>query len=370
MSVFKINDQSHLTRKVFLDGSVDIQRYEKVKYPVIDQFTEQQLGYFWRPQEVEIYQDQRDFKNLSKHEQFIWTQVLLRAIVLDSVQGRGPVGTFGPIVSLPELEAWLNTWQFFETIHSKSYTYIIQNVFPDPSKVFDQISEVKELVECTDQISKYYDELELLNAARVDHKNSEYFYAKEKSEYAHKKAIWKALVAVAALEGIRFFSAFVVSWAFAETKRMEGNAQIIRLIARDENLHLGVVQTLLKILPKDDPDFARIKKETEQECIDIIRAVVEQEVNWVKHIFQTGSMIGLNENLLTQYNYWKSNKLFISLGYPAQYDVSKNNPLPWTERWINSSSVQGAAQEVTKGDYIGGAVKQDLTPEFLKGLSL
>lgn len=366
--VFSNKEKSHLESKLFFDGGVGVSRYDRVKYPVFDGFTTRQLGFFWRPEEIEVYRDSKDFKSLSPMEQHIFTSNLLRQIVLDSVQGRGPVAAFGPIVSLPELETWLTTWQFSETIHSRSYTHIIQNIYPDAGKVFDQILDIEELVTCKDDITKYYDDLINMNiaAARPSLDTGWTVF----DEYEHKKALWKCLMAVNALEGIRFYVSFACSWAFAETKRMEGNAKIIKLICRDENLHLGSTQQMIKILPKDDPDFARIREETKDECIDIVRSAAEQEITWAKYLFKNGAMIGLNEQLLTSYIQWKTNRVLQAIGFEPIYDVPKTNPLPWTEKWIAGSDVQDAPQEVQLDRYVVGGVKQDVTTDFLSSLKL
>ncbi len=359
--------KSHLEKKIFFDGPVEIARYEKVKYPIFDEFVEKQSSFFWRPQEVEVYKDAKDFKALSPGEQHISKSILQRAIALDSKQGQAPVLAFGPIVSLPEVEAWLATWQYFETIHSRSYTYIIRNIYSDPSKVFDEISEIESINDCSKAISKYYDELIYLNSRRGCNYPGQNIPS---MEIKHKKALYRALIAVYALEGIRFYAAFATMWAFAETKRMEGTAKIIKSIARDENLHLGFIKHLLKILPKDDPEFIKIKEEEKETAISIIREVVDQEVAFGKYLFQYGSMIGLNETLFNAYIYWRTNKCLVDIGLPIQYDVGKNNPLPWTERWINSGSSQDANQETINVNYVTGNIKQDLTPDFLSTLKL
>ncbi len=224
---------------MFLDGGVNVQRYDTLKYRTFDKLTDKQLGFFWRPEEVDIARDSKDFKDLTAHEQHIFTSNLKRQILLDSVQGRSPNLAFLPLVSLPELETWIETWAFSETIHSRSYTHIIRNVYSDPSKVFDEMLGVKEIVECADNISHYYDNL-------IAYQDSE-----EHGSYEHKKALYLAIMAVNILEGVRFYVSFACSWAFAELKKMEGNAKIIKFIARDENTHLAASQTIIKNLPKE-----------------------------------------------------------------------------------------------------------------------
>ncbi len=342
------NKKSHLTRKMFFDGGTDIARYDEVKYPQLEKITDRQLGFFWRPEEVDILRDANDFDQLTESEQHIFTSNLKRQIVLDSVQGRCPNIAFLPLCSLPEVETWIETWSFFETIHSRSYTHIIRNVYPNPGEVFDNIMNIKPIVECGNDISKYYDQL-------MDEPN--------------KKNLWLALNAVNALEGIRFYVSFACSWAFAELKKMEGNAKIIKFIARDENTHLASTITMLKLLRRE-PGYEKIAKETEQECIDLFSRVIEQEKDWAKYLFQDGSMIGLNETILKDYVEWIGCKRMRSINLPCPYTVSKMNPLPWTEKWISGGNVQVAPQETEISSYVVGGVKQDVDSKTLSGLSL
>lgn len=351
-----------MTAKAFFDDPPTVARYDKVKYPWLEKLTDKQLGFFWRPEEVDIYKDAKDFKDLTEHEQHIFTSNLKRQILLDSVQGRAPMVAFGPICSLPELENWITTWTFSETIHSRSYTHIIRNIYPNPSKVFDEIMDIGEIVDCAGDISQYYDELIELNG--VD-RNDSYLY----NEYQHKKALWLALMSVNILEGVRFYVSFACSWAFAEVKKMEGNAKIIKFIARDENLHLAGTQQLLKALIKEDEEFARISEETRQVCIDLFVAAVEQEKLWASYLFRNGSMVGLNEALLSEYIEWIANKRMTAVGLPTPYKGG-SNPLPWTQKWISGAEVQVAPQETEITSYVVGGVKKDISNDTFKGFSL
>ena len=295
MAVFKVNKKrDHTKVNMFLDGNVDLQRFDVLKYKQFDKLTDKQLGFFWRPEEVDILRDAKDFKDLTDFEQHIFTSNLKRQILLDSVQGRSPNLAFLPIVSVPELETWIETWAFSETIHSRSYTHIIRNVYANPSKVFDEMLDIKEIVDCADSITEKYDKLIEMNQARERGLQSY-------SEYEHKKAIWLCLMSVNILEGVRFYVSFACSWAFAELKKMEGNAKIIKLIARDENVHLASTQQMLKLLPQEDKDFAKIEKETYKEVTQMYLDAVEQEKNWADYLFKDGSIIGLNADLLKQY---------------------------------------------------------------------
>jgi len=366
-SVFDSNNKKdHLTVKAFFDDAPTIARYDRQKYPWIEKLTDKQLGFFWRPEEVDIYKDAKDFKELTEHEQHIFTSNLKRQILLDSVQGRAPTMAFGPICSLPELETWITTWAFSETIHSRSYTHIIRNIYPNPSKIFDEIMNIPEITECAGDISKYYDELIWMNNLSPRERDNVF---DEPTNYGHKKTLWLALMSVNILEGVRFYVSFACSWAFAEVKKMEGNAKIIKLIARDENLHLAGTQQLLKALQKEDADFAKIAEETKDECIKLFVDAVEQEKQWAKFLFKDGSMIGLNEHLLSEYIEWIANKRMTAIGLPTTYKGG-SNPLPWTQKWISGSDVQVAPQETEITSYINGGVKKDVTGDTFKGFSL
>jgi ribonucleoside-diphosphate reductase beta chain len=376
MSVFNSNNkQDHTKAKAFLDpsGGVTIQRYDMLKYKQFDKLTDKQLGFFWRPEEVDCHKDANDFNNLTDNERHIFTSNLKRQIILDSVQGRAPVEAFGPLVSIPELEAWIQTWTFSETIHSRSYTHIIRNVYANPSKVFDEMLSINEITDCADDISKNYDELIALSLQYQYLGAGKHTVNGKKVEvdlYELKKALYKTLMSVNILEGVRFYVSFACSWAFAELKKMEGNAKIIKLIARDENLHLASTQSLLKILPKDDKDYIKIAKETEEECIQMFVDAVEQEKAWADYLFKDGSMIGLNSQLLSDYIEWICCKRMIAVNLKCPYTVPQSNPLPWTQKWIAGADVQVAPQETEITSYIQGGVKQDVSEDTFGGLTL
>jgi ribonucleoside-diphosphate reductase beta chain len=367
-SVFDSNNKkNHLKARLFFDDAPTIARFDKQKYPFLEKLTRSSMGFFWVPEEVDLLKDSKDFRELSKHEQHIFTSNLKRQILLDSVQGRAPTVAFGPICSLPELENWIVAWTFSESVHSRSYTHIIRNIYSDPSKVLDEILELQEIVDCAKDISKNYDELIKYNNLR---ENEEYDPPDWGSfEYAHKKALWYTLMSVNILEGIRFYVSFACSWSFAELKKMEGNAKIIKLICRDENLHLAGTQQLLKVLPLDDPDFKQIKEETKEECIEMFRSAAEQEKAWAEYLFQDGSMIGLNKQLLNEYVEWITNRRLTSVNLPHIYKTG-SNPLPWTNKWISGGEVQVAPQQTTISSYILGGVKNDVSTDSLKSLSL
>jgi len=357
MGILTKNKKSHLERNMFFDESVDIARYDQVKYPQIEKITDKQLGFFWRPEEVDVSKDKKDFHELTEHEQHIFTSNLKRQILLDSVQGRAPNIAFLPICSLPEIENWIETWSFFETIHSRSYTHIIRNIYADPSKVFDELLDVKEILECGNDIAYYYDDLINNNNGPTNKKE-------------HKRSLYMCLLSANALEGIRFYVSFACSWAFAELKKMEGNAKIIKFIARDENTHLAGTTVMLKRLLEEDPQMQKIAKEQEQEAINLFTNVIEQEKAWAEYLFRDGSMIGLNESILKDYVEWIGCKRMRAIGLPCPYTVPQMNPLPWTEKWISGGNVQVAPQETEISSYVVGGVKQDVDDNTLKGLSL
>jgi len=375
MSVFNLaNKKSHTKSLAFLDpeGGQPIQRFDTIKYSQFDRLTEKELGFFWRPEEIDVMKDSKDFRELSTHEQHIFTSNLKRQILLDSVQGRSPNLALLPLATLPELEVWIETWAFNETIHSRSYTHIIRNVYSNPTEVFDEIVDIEPIISCATDISKYYDSLieysrwyQVLGIG-THVVNGETIVI---DLYELKKRLWLCINSVNVLEGIRFYVSFACSWAFAELKKMEGNAKIIKLIARDENVHLASTQILISILPDDDPDFAKIREETRDECITIFRAAAQQEKEWAKYLFQDGSMIGLNEKLLCDYVDWILEKRLTAVGLN---DGKKTlaNPLPWTQKWIAGADVQVAPQETEITNYIIGGTKQDVDAQTFAGISL
>jgi ribonucleoside-diphosphate reductase beta chain len=369
------NHKDHTTATMFLDdsGTVTMQRYDTLKYRQFDKLTDKQLGFFWRPEEVDIFRDAKDFKDLTEHEQHIFTSNLKRQILLDSVQGRSPNVAFLPIVSLPEVETWIETWAFSETIHSRSYTHIIRNIYSDPGKVFDEMKEMKEIMNCAESISKNYDDLiQAISWYNLLGEGTHTVNGKKLvvDLYDIKKKLWLAIMSVNILEGVRFYVSFACSWAFAELKKMEGNAKIIKLIARDENVHLAGTQHMLKILPQDDPDFAKIAEETKGLCTEMFMEAIQQEKDWADYLFRDGSMIGLNADLLKQYVEWIAAKRMKSIGLEPPFKPVASHPLPWTQKWISGAEVQVAPQETEISSYIIGGTKQDVNENTFKGLSL
>ena len=358
------NRHNHTKMNMFLDtnGGLGMQRYDMVKYKQFEKLTDRQLGFFWRPEEIDILKDATDFKNLTAAEQHIFTSNLKRQILLDSVQGRSPNLAFLPIVSLPEVEAWIETWSFAELIHSRSYSHIIRNVYANPSKVFDEMLDIQEIIDCADTITKTYNDLIEYNALRQK-------TSKKYNVYEHKKRIWLCLMSVNILEGVRFYVSFACAWAFAELKKMEGNAKIIKFICRDENIHLASTQQMLKLLPQEDKDYQKIRKETYKQCTEMFLEAVDQEKIWSDYLFKDGSIIGLNAELLKQYVEYIAGKRMQSVSQEKIFNTG-TNPLPWTQQWIAGGSVQVAPQETEISSYITGGTEMDVKKDTFKGFSL
>lgn len=378
IEVFPKNEKHHLKRNLFFDGGINIARYDVVKYPELMKFTKRMRSFFWVPEEIDVTKDKFDFDNLEPHEQHIFTSNLKRQILLDSVQGRAPVLSFLPVASLPELEPLLAWWTAFETLHSESYSHIIRNIYSNPDKIFDDIETIPQIMDCGTSIARHYDSLLEYNNIITTNSYGELYkfpgtlWDRPLSKAEHKKALWLAMMSVNALEGIRFYVSFACSWAFAELKKMEGNAKIIKLIARDENLHLAITTMLLKLMAEEDPEFAAIAKEAEAEAINIFVEAIEAEKTWAAYLFKDGSIIGLNEKLLIDYIEWIGHKRMKAVGLPSPYSPGRTNPLPWTEKWIGGSNVQVAPQEVEVSSYLSGDIKNDTDKlkRQLKGFEL
>ena len=361
---------------MFFGAPLGIQRYDQYKYPVFDKLTQQQLGYFWRPEEVSLQKDRGDYQTLAPEQKHIFTSNLKYQIMLDSVQGRGPGMAFIPYCSLPELEACMTVWEFMEMIHSRSYTYIIKNVYADPGEVFDHILDDDKIVARAESVTSAYNEFveaahqyDTGNMWRGDFKDSP--TAKWESKELKRK-LYRAVANVNILEGIRFYVSFACSFAFGELKLMEGSAKIISLIARDENQHLVITQNILnKWREGDDPEMEEIAKEEESVIIDMFKRTVEEEKAWAEYLFKDGSMIGLNDKLLAQYVEWIANRRMKAIGLKPIYDIpAKNNPLPWTEHWISSKGLQVAPQETEVESYVVGGIKQDVKKDTFAGFQL
>jgi len=376
MTVFNTTASDPKKQPMFFGSPLSIQRYDSYKYPIFDKLTQQQLGYFWRPEEVSLQKDRADYQTLRPEQKHIFTSNLKYQVMLDSIQGRGPGMAFTPYCSLPELEACMNVWQFMEMIHSRSYTYIIKNVYSDPSEVFDTIIDDERILERAAAITQAYDDF--INADQQYGISDDWKYAQEgagtfkETRYELKRKLFRAVANVNILEGIRFYVSFACSFAFGELKLMEGSAKIISLIARDENQHLVITQNIInKWREGDDPDMQQIAKEEESWLIQTFQQAVSQEKQWAEYLFKDGSMIGLNEKLLNQYVEWIANRRMKAIGMKPLYDISaKNNPLPWTQHWISSKGLQVAPQETEVESYIVGGIKQDVEKDTFAGFQL
>ena len=376
MTVFNKNKVDTKKQPMFFGQPLGVQRYDSYKYPVFDKLTQQQLGYFWRPEEVSLQKDRADYQTLSAEQKHIFTSNLKYQIMLDSVQGRGPGMAFIPYCSLPELEACMNVWQFMEMVHSRSYTYIIKNVYADPSDVFDTILDDEKVMERASSVTEGYDTF-INQAHQYDNgtmwelaKDGHYAGQLERREL--KRSLYRAVANVNILEGIRFYVSFACSFGFGELKIMEGSAKILSLIARDESQHLVVTQNILKNWNAgDDPEMQEIAKEERPYVEAMFKKTVNEEKQWASYLFKNGSMIGLNERLLGMYVEWIANRRMKAIGFDPLYDIpAKNNPLPWTEHWLNSKGQQNAPQETEIESYIIGGIKQDVEANTFAGFSL
>jgi len=364
-TVFNREQVDFTKQHMFFGEDQNTQRYDTFRFPVFDKLNQTMLGYFWRPEEVSLQKDRADFQNFRPEEKHIFTSNLKYQTLLDSVQGRGPCLAFLPHVSLPELEGCIVTWDFFETIHSRSYTHIMKNVYPNPSEVLDHILNDDEIIKRAISVTKNYDAF--TGAADA------FIHRKEGTMRDVKKKMFLAMMNVNILEGLRFYVSFACTFAFGELKKMEGSAKIISLIARDESQHLALSSHVIKnwMRGDDDPEMAKIAKECEAEVYEMWKACVLEEKAWAKHLMKDGSIIGLNERLLGDYVEYIANRRLKALGYSTIFDASTTqNPLPWTQHWLSSSGLQVAPQETEVESYIIGGIKQDVTSDSLKGFKL
>jgi len=376
MTVFNTKDVDTKKQPMFFGQPLGVQRYDGSKYPVFEKLTQQQLGYFWRPEEVSLQKDRGDYQHLRPEQKHIFTSNLKYQIMLDSVQGRGPGMAFTPYCSLPELEACMKVWEFMEMIHSRSYTYIIKNVYPDPSEVFDTIIEDERILERAESVTNSYNDF--IHSAQEYGNSTTWQFAQEGvanakyDRYELKRKLYRAVANVNILEGIRFYVSFACSFAFGELKLMEGSAKIISLIARDENQHLVITQNILnKWREGDDSEMQQISRQEEENIIKMFQKTVDEEKRWAEYLFKDGSMIGLNDKLLSQYVEWVANRRMKAIGLKPIYDISaKNNPLPWTEHWISSKGLQVAPQETEVESYVVGGIKQDVQKDTFAGFQL
>ena len=376
MTVFNTDIFDTTKQQMFFGPPLGVQRYDKFKYPIFDKLTQTQLGFFWRPEEVSLQKDRADYQNLNDAQKHIFTSNLKYQILLDSVQGRAPGMAFAPYCSLPELEGCMNIWQTMEMIHSRSYTHIIKNVYPDPSEVFDKILCDDKILQRAQSVTSAYDEF--LQAAgeygsgRLWEHNLMEVPMAQAELYELKRKLYRAVANVYILEGIRFYVSFACSFAFGELKLLEGSAKIIGLIARDESQHMTVSQNIIKFWKQgDDPDMQQIIEEEEENVYNMFRNCVEEEKLWAEYLFKDGSIIGLNDKLLSKYVEWTANRRLKSIGLNPIFDAPiANNPLPWTAHWLSSKGMQVAPQETEVESYLIGSIKQDVKKDTFSNFKL
>ena len=375
ITVFNTNKVDIKKQPMFFGQPLGVQQYTSYKYPVFEKLTETQLGFFWRPEEISLQKDRSDYQTLRPEQKHIFTSNLKYQVMLDSVQGRGPGMAFMPYCSLPELESAMLVWETMEMVHSRSYTHIIKNLYSQPEEIFDTILDDERIMSRATAVTAGYDDF--INSAN-QYSLGDWRHAQEGAGYARderrelKRKLFRAIMNVNILEGVRFYVSFACTFAFGELKLMEGSAKIVSLIARDENQHLVLTQNIInKWRDGDDPEMKEIYEEEIEHSREMFDQCVQQEREWAKYLFKDGSMIGLSENLLSNYVQWIANRRMKAIGLKPLYDVpAKNNPLPWTEHWIKSKSVQVAPQETEITSYVIGGIKQDIKEDAFSGFSL
>ena len=359
-STFRKEKNDPLKEPIFFGNTVNVARFDQQKHNIFERLVERQISFFWRPEEIDISRDRVDFQKMTDAEKHIFTSNLKYQTLLDSVQGRSPNIAFLPITSLSEFELWVTAWSFFESIHSRSYTHIMRNIYTDPSTVFDGIIEDPHILKRAEDVSKYYDDL--IFATQLWQTLGEGVH--EVNGVRHeitmrnlKRKLYLCMQSVNALEAIRFYVSFACTFAFAERSICEGSAKILRLIARDENLHLSSTQHVINSWRngKDDPEMAEVAEELQDEATKIFLDTVEQEKEWAKYLFTNGSMIGLNEAILCEYVEYIASMRMSAIGLESPYNF-KNNPLPWMNNYLNSDNVQVAPQESEISSYLVGQI--------------
>ena len=363
-TIFNTKDSDHTTQPMFFGEAVNVARYDKQKYKFFDRLTDKQLSFFWRPEEVDISKDKIDFNKLLPNEKHIFISNLQYQTLLDSVQGRSPNIALLPVCSLPEIENWIETWSFSETIHSRSYTHIIRGIVNEPGVIFDDIIKTDEILQRAKSVSEYYDDF--INYAGIYNLYGTGTHTINGNKIhvdmrVLKTKLYLTLVSVNILEAIRFYVSFACSFAFAERKVMEGNAKIIGFIARDEALHLVGTQEMLNLMAsgKDDPEMAQIAIDCEQAVYQMFQDAVNQEKEWADYLFKDGSMIGLNAQILKEYLEYITNMRMRALNLKPLF-ADRSNPLPWINNWLDSDNVQVAPQETEISSYLVDAIENDI----------
>ncbi|MCJ8321492.1 MAG: ribonucleotide-diphosphate reductase subunit beta [Colwellia sp.] len=370
-TTFNQTPNDALKEPMFMGNSVNVSRYDQQRYIAFEKLIEKQLSFFWRPEEVDVSKDRADWQSLTSSEKHIFISNLKYQTLLDSMAARSVNAVFLPLVSLPEVETWIETWAFSETIHSRSYTHILRNLFTDPGEVFDDIMVNPAILKRAQSIAKYFDEVILTTQLLQSQGEGNYevevqgkHITLEVNQRKLKERLYLAVCSVNALEAIRFYVSFACSFAFAERELLEGNAKIIKLIARDEALHLTGTQHILNNwrLGKDDPEMKEVVNELSEQGRQIFLDVVEQEKEWAQYLFKDGSMIGLNAEILNQYIEYISNQRLLAIGFDAPFDI-KSNPLPWMNAYLVSDNVQVAPQETEISSYLVGQVDSSVSAD-------
>lgn len=366
-TTFNQTPNNALLEPMFLGNSVNVARYDQQRFMAFEKLIEKQLSFFWRPEEIDVSKDRADWQSLTESEKHIFISNLKYQTLLDSMAARSVNAVLLPLVSLPEVETWVETWAFSETIHSRSYTHILRNLFTDPSAVFDDIMVNPAILKRASSIAKYFDAVIITTQLLQSQGPGSYEVDGETidvSERKLKEHLFLAICSVNALEAIRFYVSFACSFAFAERELLEGNAKIIKLIARDEALHLTGTQHILNnwMSGKDDPEMQEIATTLREQGKQIFMDVVDQEKEWADYLFKDGSMIGLNAAILKQYIEYISNQRMTAIGFEAPFDV-KSNPLPWMNSYLVSDNVQVAPQETEISSYLVGQVDSSVSSD-------
>jgi len=366
-TTFNQSPNNALLEPMFMGNSVNVSRYDQQRFMAFEKLIEKQLSFFWRPEEVDVSKDRADWQSLTASEKHIFISNLKYQTLLDSMAARSVNAVLLPLVSLPEVETWVETWAFSETIHSRSYTHILRNLFTDPSEVFDDIMVNPAILKRASSIAKYFDAVIITTQLLQSQGEGTYDVDGEQLEVSTRKLkerLYLAVCSVNALEAIRFYVSFACSFAFAERELLEGNAKIIKLIARDEALHLTGTQHILNnwMSGKDDPEMQIVAQEMKEQGFKIFMDVVEQEKEWAQYLFKDGSMIGLNAEILNQYIEYISNQRLAAIGFDAPFSI-KSNPLPWMNAYLVSDNVQVAPQETEISSYLVGQVDSSVSSD-------
>lgn len=373
-TTFNQTPNDALLEPMFLGNSVNVSRYDQQRFLAFEKLIEKQLSFFWRPEEIDVSKDRADWQSLTDSEKHIFISNLKYQTLLDSMAARSVNAVLLPLVSLPEVETWVETWAFSETIHSRSYTHILRNLFTDPSEVFDDIVVNPAILKRASSIAKYFDDVIITTQLLQSQGEGVYDVEGQSIEVTQRKLkerLYLAVCSVNALEAIRFYVSFACSFAFAERELLEGNAKIIKLIARDEALHLTGTQHILNnwISGKDDPEMKEIAEQLKADGFQIFMDVVEQEKEWAQYLFKDGSMIGLNAEILNQYIEYISNQRLAAIGFESPFDI-KSNPLPWMNAYLVSDNVQVAPQETEISSYLVGQVDSSVSSDDFDGFDL